>query len=448
MAAPSLDSLPVELLTQISSYLCPLCCGRYPSRLSQKHLSRLSRTCRRLRNVCQPLLFDHYHQASKSMTRLLSFLRTLDARPDLAKCVTSLDFHEPGQCDTLNDEDRQLVESCIAGLGLPQLPVDWHNYLGVERRLILTELVVASCPNLEVLRVPMNPEWMVGVLDSLPKDLVFARLKKLDVWHYYISGDHMAIAYRKIRGLLHAAPNLEHLRLPSIEMFYPGKAGVPTFEKLTDLDLGEGAPPPYFLKCALERCPRLRKFRLHWVNSDGYDEDSEEWSPLDGWRALQHVQSSVREITFEAGIEFPDGDSLEEGVSTLRDFVHLEILKVSGVALQALYKVWAHHTRNGSMERFVYQVFPSTITELTLWDPDASLIEAVLLLAREAAREPYPHLARITIGQSEHLSGYRFDVVQWVSQEATVRREFERSRIELCMELPLIPDYSQSYGFR
>ncbi|PKX97281.1 uncharacterized protein P174DRAFT_363968 [Aspergillus novofumigatus IBT 16806] len=441
MANTSLATLPVELLTLISSYLCPLRCGKYPYSVSQKHLSRLSRTCRRLRDVCQPLLFAYYRHSSQSATSLLSFLRTLDARPGLANYVTNLDFHEPGQDDTLNDEDQQLVESCIAKLGLPSLPADWHDYLGVERRLLSAELVVASCPNIEVLRLPMNPEWMMSVVASLPKDFVFAKLKKLDIWLYYVSGDHYGIGYGKISGLLHASPNLEHLSLPSIETFYPGAAGVPTLEKLRHLDLGEGAPSPYFLKCVLEACPNLEKFRLHWVDSDGYDEDSEEWSPLDGWRALKHVQSSVREIIFETVIEFRDDDNLEEGVSTLRDFAHLEILKVNSFALQALYKVWTHHNRHGSMEGFVYQVFPSAIVELTIWDPYASLIEAVRLLARESAREQYPHLARITISQSECLSSYSFDAVQWIRQEASVRREFECSRIELCMELPPALDY-------
>ncbi|EAW17787.1 uncharacterized protein NFIA_077200 [Aspergillus fischeri NRRL 181] len=449
MADASLETLPVELLNQISSYLSSLRCGKYPYSVSQKHLSRLSRTCRRLRDVCQPLLFEYYYHSSKSLTPLLSFLRTLDARPDLAKCVTSLDFHGQGQADTLSDGDRQLVESCIAKFGLPPLPADWQDCLGVERRLLAAELVVASCPNIEVLKLPMNPEWMVSVLDSLPKDFVFAKLRKLDVWLYYISGDHYGIGYQKISGLLHASPNLEHLSLPSIETFYPGEAGVPILEKVGQLDLGEGAPSPYFLKCALEACPNLQRFELHWIDSDGYDQDSEEWSPLDGWRALQRVQSSVREIIFETIIEFRDDDNLEDGVSTLCDFPHLEILKVNGIALQALYKVWTHHSRHGTVEQFVYQVFPSTIKELTIWDPDASLIEAVRFLAREAVREQYPHLARITISRSGHLSGHRFDVAQWARREATVRREFERSSIELCMDLPSVPDYPDfPYVFR
>lgn len=101
-----------------------------------------------------------------------------------------------------------------------------------------------------------------------------------------------------------------------------------------------------------------------------------------------------------------------------------------------MYNAWAHHNRYTSMEQFVYQVFPSTIKELTIWDPAAWLIEAVRLLALEAARGQYPRLARMTIGLSEHMDGYGFDVVQWVKQETTVRREFDRSTIELCMELP------------
>jgi hypothetical protein len=352
--------------------------------------------------------------------------------------VTSLGFLDPipGRADSLSDENRQFVESCIAKLGLPPLPADWHNYLAVERRLLAAELVVVSCPNIKALSVPMNPEWRVSVLASLPKDFVFAKLKKLDICPYYISGDHYAIEYRKISGLLHASPNLEHLRLPSIEMFHPGKAQVPLLEKLTELDLGEGAPSPYFLNCALKAYPNLQKFQLHWVDTDGYDEDSDEWSSLDGWRTLQHVRSSVREVIFETVLEFRHDNNLEEDISTLRHFARLEILKVNGIALDALYSAWMHHNRFARMEQFVYQVFPSTVKELTFWDPAAWLIEAVRLLAREAARGKYPRLAKITIGLSEHMDGYGFDVVPWVREETTVRREFDRSTIELCMELP------------
>lgn len=170
------------------------------------------------------------------------------------------------------------------------------------------------------------------------------------------------------------------------------------------------------------------------------DTTKTEWSPLDRRRALQRVQSSVREIIFEATIEFRDDDNLEEGVPTLRDFSRLEILKVNDIALQALYKVWTHPNRHGTVEQFVYQVFPSTIKELTLWGPDASWIEAVRPLSREAVGEQYPHLARITICRSE-LSGHGFDMAQWARQEATVRRDFERSSIELCMDLPSVLNY-------
>lgn len=39
MVVTSLETLPVALLSQISSYLSPLRCGQYPHSVSQKHLS-------------------------------------------------------------------------------------------------------------------------------------------------------------------------------------------------------------------------------------------------------------------------------------------------------------------------------------------------------------------------------------------------------------------------
>lgn len=92
--------------------------------------------------------------------------------------MTSLDFNGQGQADALSDGDQQLLGSCIAKFGLPLLLDDWQDCLGVERRPLAAELVVASCPNIEALRLPMNPEWLVSVLDSLPKDFCLCEVEE------------------------------------------------------------------------------------------------------------------------------------------------------------------------------------------------------------------------------------------------------------------------------
>lgn len=92
--------------------------------------------------------------------------------------MTSLDFNGQGQADALSDGDQQLLGNCIAKFGLPLLLDDWQDCLGVERRPLAAELVVASCPNIEALRLPMNPEWLVSVLDSLPKDFCLCEVEE------------------------------------------------------------------------------------------------------------------------------------------------------------------------------------------------------------------------------------------------------------------------------
>ncbi|GKU00087.1 unnamed protein product [Fusarium langsethiae] len=114
----SIESLPVEVFTAICRNLCVHCQHAHvvdlpPDEIdhaieAQQALSRLSRTCRRLRSIAQPILYHCYYSRRKSGSShniefsgdtdnrtceigiLRAFLRTLLQRPDLAKHVRAL----------------------------------------------------------------------------------------------------------------------------------------------------------------------------------------------------------------------------------------------------------------------------------------------------------------------------------------------------------------------
>ncbi|KAF5022920.1 hypothetical protein F66182_5039 [Fusarium sp. NRRL 66182] len=116
----SIGDLPVEIFAAICRNLCVHCQHSHvvdlpPDEINraleaQQALSRLSRTCRRFRNVAQPILFHCYHSGRQSdlpnspewwgdteartreLETLETFLRTLLERPDLAKYVRALAF--------------------------------------------------------------------------------------------------------------------------------------------------------------------------------------------------------------------------------------------------------------------------------------------------------------------------------------------------------------------
>lgn len=114
----SIDDLPVEIFTAICRNLCVHCQHAHVVDLpsdeidhaieAQQALSRLSRTCRRLRSIAQPILYHCYYSGRQSNLSdssesqgdtdvrghevgiLRVFLRTLLQRPDLAKQVRAL----------------------------------------------------------------------------------------------------------------------------------------------------------------------------------------------------------------------------------------------------------------------------------------------------------------------------------------------------------------------
>ncbi|RGP60822.1 hypothetical protein FSPOR_10425 [Fusarium sporotrichioides] len=114
----SIESLPVEIFTAICRNLCVHCQHAHvvdlpPDEIdhaieAQQALSRLSRTCRRLRSIAQPILYHCYYSRRNSGSShniefsgdtdnrtceigiLRAFLRTLLQRPDLAKHVRAL----------------------------------------------------------------------------------------------------------------------------------------------------------------------------------------------------------------------------------------------------------------------------------------------------------------------------------------------------------------------
>ncbi|KAK4152391.1 hypothetical protein C8A00DRAFT_34919 [Chaetomidium leptoderma] len=94
---PSLATIPLELVTEICTYLCshyhPKTDDAEPDvsarvRSEQAALSSLSQTCKILRIVAQPFLFGHVYASRDSAFYL--FVRTLVERPDLRSCVSQV----------------------------------------------------------------------------------------------------------------------------------------------------------------------------------------------------------------------------------------------------------------------------------------------------------------------------------------------------------------------
>lgn len=74
----------------------------------------------------------------------------------------------------------------------------------------------------------------------------------------------------------------------------------------------------------------------------------------------------------------------ESGWWSLKEFGRLEMLKVGRFALQVLREARRSDRPTGEDE-FLNGLLPSGIRELTLWEPDEDLLEAMRELARSVA---------------------------------------------------------------
>lgn len=95
-----MDRLPIELKILVCSQLCGHCtdptCSYQTWSLSELQenlntLSSLSKTCKLLRNIAQPILHHYFpFRRGHTIAQLYLFIRTLTTRPDLASDVRIL----------------------------------------------------------------------------------------------------------------------------------------------------------------------------------------------------------------------------------------------------------------------------------------------------------------------------------------------------------------------
>ncbi|CEL11120.1 hypothetical protein ASPCAL14226 [Aspergillus calidoustus] len=432
----SLMTLPYELRTQIGSYLCSV-----EERDTQKVLSQLTQTCKALRDTFQPLLFRTYTNYSEPVSRLVSFLRAIVSRPDLAAAVTTVTFDSFLKPTGVTILEKEFIDTCISNLGLPVPAEDWH--LEGTYRHLPVETLLAYTPNIESLTLAVNEEWNLDLLpsfhDASPK-IEFPHLRSLSIYYYFIAGDRWAIDYGQIAPLLDASSHLEHLSLPSLEGFWEGHENppIPRLDSLKTLDLGESAMGMFLITSLLKACKILQKFELYWLSSTGYDESHEDWSTLEVWDALARLKDTIEEIIFEASSDIPLGSLTADSVSSLSDFTKLRTLKVVGRSLEGMLQAWTLKTGNSDMDEFVAQLLPSGIRELAIWFPSRDLIPALFALAKAKSQGLYTDLGAVEIGHSPVFKEW-LPRPEWPRNEAALREAFARAGVQLKMEIPHVP---------
>ncbi|KAK4031561.1 hypothetical protein C8A01DRAFT_21244 [Parachaetomium inaequale] len=417
--------LPTELIRHICSFLCPVCVqGQRPWSCpecinqrpgchewfrGQLDMSRLSRTCKRLRNVVQPTVFLCYPDSGRwQVRRLLRLARTLMQRPDLAQHMRFLMFREP--CEELEPWDRKFVHDSIIQLGLPAVPDHWNIDGDPEFRLLPLELVLAHTPDLEYLRVPLDYDWNLHLLSQLVKTRppFLTKLKSLEVSHYFIAGDRFDVNMDAIDTIIRAAPNLDSLCLPSPNCGYGSATPMPSLRRLYFQD--DCSISPEALTALLDAAPKLEVLALRWAAmADSYD-DCADRRTTDAWDAVERRRDSLRELRLDIRSDTEQGDGERD---SLKDF-----------------------------ENFLSALFAPSIREVTFWQPDKEeMSSAMLRFAKVVAVGRYPNLKSVVIAPSE-MSGWReLDEAlnaEWGESKGELEEDFGKGnvRFELKWESP------------
>ncbi|KAL2871694.1 uncharacterized protein BJX67DRAFT_167389 [Aspergillus lucknowensis] len=429
---PSLGCLPVELLTQLGSYLCPHCAGRpsYDSQ-GQESLSRLTRICRRLRDILQPFVFHSFTHIGEAPPRLLSFLYAIAARPELAQAVTTIAVSQPQAGTEFTDHDRRLLEQYLACLRLPYPPTNWP--VNEYKRNSILEIIVFYCQRLETL--DFVTLYHLNSYQNPLHHASFTRLRGPSMPTSFGLGVQSYLEYDILAPVLGAARTLKSLALPTITGFKPGNGvRLPVMRSLRVLNFRASLPALSFVQALLAHCTQLQKFTLH-LRLQVNQERDRSWTVLDAFAALLYVKDTLQELTFEASLDTPFGELNQGCISTLTQFKQLRSLKVNGRCLRALSQSWTLNSGTADMSLFATQLLPPTITNLTIWDPHASLIPALFSFAREKVSGQYPHLTTVLVAASP-TSRIWMPRSDWAEHRDQLEEEFEKAGVTISLNLP------------
>ena len=483
-----LTDMPDELLGTMCSFLCIDGDER-----SHGDLSRLSRTCRHLRDTLQPLVFMAFVRRNPSRAQLTQLLRALELRHDLAHCLKHMEINDVDCSAPLSDTDIQYLNTLIAKLNLPPPPPSEFSSPS-SNPWPLVELILLHTPRLRHLHLPLKYECTFFFLPTSlsahnsnsnnnnnnnnpkpgptqngtsPRTGLLSNLHTLqlnrhpspkseseyDHDHYH---EH-ELGLAKVLTLCAAAPHLEELFT-----YNPGGSGGSGFDDGSLLELplhnlrrlefdGTCRIPPAVLRGMVASAPKLEVLGLSWDptgdnhHNKGGKSGGGECTVAEVWEILMIRRQTLREVRLDIhqGDTRHGGEILPVGLlgwSSLMEFERLEVLKVGNFALSAVRDAWIRETRNEGRgaEGFLEGLLPWGIREVTLWQPDGDLIMAVRRLAEVAVMGRYRELERVIVGPSE------VSEIEWSVWEG--REEWLRASLELQLEFERDGVTFEAYG--
>ncbi|KAM6484565.1 hypothetical protein HDV62DRAFT_379023 [Trichoderma sp. SZMC 28011] len=318
MAPASLMTMPDEILIKICEDLCRHGSGELHWKNREGALTRLSLTCRHLRDVAQPIL--HHEAIPRNM---VPFVRTLIERPDLAAQIRTL-YTDEAWGDSKRDTDinifREEAQRLNHGNRNKWTQATLDDKFKYHHRL--SELALALLPNVKkiALFVPSKPEQELDELFGA--HVALKSLRSLTVL------PSEPVDFGRFRSILAMMPRLERLQ---IEECHCITQSLPLAEIRT-LIITESCISMRSLQTIIQSCPKLEHFEYHdWARDyylDYFDSEAEcTWGLAQD--ILRSRKKTLKHLNFMFDLDCDlDVDDLdpEDYLSSFDDFDGLETL--------------------------------------------------------------------------------------------------------------------------
>jgi hypothetical protein len=433
-----LFTLPAELLIQICQSLSEHHSTKQYTRIKPVRfdsrsyfendaqvLSRLSRTCQRVHDIANPIL---YHSGPRDEPGAYKrYFRTLYHRPDLSKQVRTLDLHEALLLLARDEDLMGLSASCFDA----RLPKGWLNsYRGQLDQIrslgsnytkedlytafdsifradtragrnflhtFLARLLLEWTLNVECLGIWDLPEYGLGVF--MQDSSTLQSLKSLEVIGSISDG-----TTESIKHLLGKAPNLERISLRDF-VTIPEPCNLP--ENLQCISLVHCLLTLRMFRNITSSCQRLKKF-VYQIPSgllrpwpDGAIEPLMDWKQL--IEELKPYQKTLEHLTM-CQFFFPaiDSDKRQQADPSIsfKEFTALKHLWIDGAVLLPERGPPSSLEMGAALEEFL----PESIVSVTTDHFDAEYFDDLAELKRSLGSNMFPNLERFHIGFLDDIS--------------------------------------------
>ncbi|PTB62546.1 hypothetical protein BBK36DRAFT_1087766, partial [Trichoderma citrinoviride] len=340
--------LPNELLYMICAKFCSHCTDptndqfRYNYRSSQV-ISRLSKTCKRLRDIAQPVLYHYVYPKE-----IWLFLRTIMVRPDLAAQVRSfrhdLDSninYEAEDPDTIfdpwiNQPRRKNWLSQFEG-------IESLDEFGIRRWLI--ESILTRLPNARQLfiDVPLYRRSTLGTLVDFSSVTRLVFMPPIHLGRGYLRDFLSTMPYLEELALAVLGNGSEFLHLPELR-----------FLELFGYDIGAET-----LMAIIGSCPKLERFGFY--GEPGLE--NFRWDQVQ--RILHQRRETLKHLKFRAIPYFLDEDyEVMSDRGSFRGFDGLETLYMNAESF---------NTEGAKDFEALFPIFPADVVEMVDLLPESLL---------------------------------------------------------------------------